>query len=78
MHKRRIDWLKKHRRLWTHYDQALPGSFQIERLLLDKMKAVGLYPVKTTILDVNLGNMIYKIRNTGRPKKLLYKSSEDN
>lgn len=76
IHNKRLDWLRKHKRLWNAYSAQLPGSFQIEKMLLDKMIAAGLYPKKTTILDVSLERLIHKIRMTGRPKKVV-KTYED-
>lgn len=77
MHQRRLKWLKRNKSLWLTYDQHLPGSFAIEKLLLDKMKRAGLYPPKATILDVSIGNLIGKVRNSGRPKKRIAPTVDD-
>lgn len=69
LHKRRIAWLKRNKKYWEGYDANLPGSFAVEKLLLDKMKKVGLYKPNATVLDTSFPNMINKIRTAGRPKK---------
>lgn len=62
----KVDWLLKHRHLWSGWPLGDLGSDPRHHVIVDAMKADGLYSPWTYWCDVNLQALIVEARRRRR------------